>query len=73
LSARNGGAPSRTRIERFELPGPGFARWLDEWRQLKRLGWDVHVLLARDESHCIALACEYGDAREPEGQLELDV
>jgi hypothetical protein len=49
-------------IERVELKGlgaHGFGRWLQNWKDLHRSGeWEVTVLIALDNSHAVAMACQ---------------
>ena len=52
-------APGKCAIARVELKGlgaQGFSRWLDQWQELRRAGWDVTVLVAGDRTHAIGLA-----------------
>jgi hypothetical protein len=64
-----------TAYEPFVLPAPALETYieripsrdlsgrLDEWKQMRRDGWDVTVLVAPDSRTVLALACRGGQQR----------
>jgi len=49
-----------TRIERVPADS-GTAKWFDKWKQLRRDGWNVTVLVSADRRSLVGLACRNGE------------
>lgn len=53
-------AELETMVERVPADS-GTARWFDGWKQLRRDGWDVTVLVSPDRRTLVGLACRNGE------------